>query len=349
MNRSAISLISAFTKASKPVQMNFARYSTRNVVKSFIRSPVTRVMPQIQIQAPFGFVRSFSEEQQGRKRSFKQDPPLTTNILLVRAPVGLDIQAALGNFGIVENGVHSFETGATPYVFVEFNSAEDATRALRFIRSRSKNPSSEVANVSASPSSAEDIEALRQQSSKPSHVAVLPKIPFAFTVAELKEVFPGFNFAGVSIGHGKAYVKFNTAEEADKFVAQAGSATIGKYPVAIYKSIQFEMDKHAKNPVNTVKIRGHPTETTEDEIRAFLEGLSVSRVLMNSIEIPGGRVVSEVYVTFSDPSHVDAAVDKDRQKIGSRWVSVRRSSGKEIRKSLERKREQENYSENQAE
>jgi hypothetical protein len=102
-----------------------------------------------------------------------------------------------------------------------------------------------------------------------------------------------------------------------------GVATIGKYPVAIYKSISFDMDKHAKNPVVTVKIRGHPAETTEEEIREFLSGLNVTRVVMNAVEIPGGRVISEVYVTFPDSQSVDAAVAKDREKIGSRWVSVR--------------------------
>jgi hypothetical protein len=342
MNRSAISLLSAFTKASKPVQMNVARFSTKNVARTFIRTPITRVIPQMK-QLPFGNIRSYNNEEGGqRRKQFRQEAPLTTNILLVRAPVGVDIQAALGNFGVVENGVNTFETGSTPYIFVEFNSAEDATRALRFIRSRSKNPSSEIANTSASPSSAEEIETLRQQSQKPSTVAVLPKVPFYFTEADLKEVFPGFKFTSLSVGHGKGYVKFATPEEADKFVAQSGVATIGKYPVAIYKSISFDMDKHAKNPVVTVKIRGHPAETTEEEIREFLSGLNVTRVVMNAVEIPGGRVISEVYVTFPDSQSVDAAVAKDREKIGSRWVSVRRSSNKEIRKALERKRQQEN-------
>jgi len=345
MNRNAISLLSAFTKASKPVQMNVARFSTKNVARTFIKTPVTRVMPQIQIQSPFGFVRSYGEEGGQRKRQFRQEAPLTTNVLLVRAPVGVDIQTALGNFGVVENGVHTFETGSTPYIFVEFNSAEDATRALRFIRSRSKNPSSEVANTSVVPSSAEEIEALRKQSSQPSNVAVLPKIPFYFSEADLKEVFPGFEFASISVGHGKAYVKFNTPEEADKFVAQAGVATIGKYPVSIYKSIPFDMEKHQKTPVNTIKIRGHPAETTEDDIRSFLEGLAITRVFMNTVEIPGGRSVSEVYVTFNDPSHVESAVSKDKEKIGSRWVSIRRSSQKELRKTLERKRQQERETE----
>jgi hypothetical protein len=53
MNRSAISLLSAFTKASKPVQMNVARFSTKNVARTFIRTPITRVIPQMK-QLPFG-------------------------------------------------------------------------------------------------------------------------------------------------------------------------------------------------------------------------------------------------------------------------------------------------------
>lgn len=338
MNR-GIKLFSSVTKASKPVQMNVARFSARKIVAK----SMTQMTKPIQFQSTFGMVRSFNEETP-KKRQFKQDPPLTTNVLLVRAPVGVDIQSALANFGVVENGVHSFETGATPFTFIEFNSAEDATRAMRFIRNRSKNPSSEVANTSVTPSSAEEIEALRTQSSQPSAVCVIPKVPFSFNEALLAEVFPQFNFAEVSVGHGKAYVKFNTPAEADKFVAEAGNATIGKYPVAIFKSIPFEMNKHKQNPVNTVKVRGQPAETTEDEIREFFDGLSVGRVSMHNVEIPGGRTVTEVYVTFNDPADVNAAIEKDRQKIGSRWVNVRISSVKEIRRTLQRKRDQENRS-----
>jgi len=345
MNRSAINLLSVFTKASKPVQMNVARFATKSVPRTLITQQITRAVPKI--QSPFGLVRFYGEERQpnrggANRRNFKQDPPLTTNVLLIRAPVGVDVQSALSSFGIVENGVHTFETGSSPYIFIEFNSTEDATRAIRFIRSRSRNPSSEIGNTTASPSSAEEIEQLRQQSSKPSSVAVLPKVPFYFTEADLKEVFPNFNFASASVGHGKAYVKFNTPEEADKFIEQAGIATIGKYPVNIYKSIDFDMQRHSRVPVTTVKIRGAPSETTEDDVRAFLEGLNVNRVVMSSVEINGGRVINEIYVTFGDTQSVDAAVAKDREKIGSRWVSVRRSSQKEVRKSLERKREQEN-------
>jgi len=320
--------------------MNVARFSGRNAVAKSV-TQFTKYMPQF--QSTFGMVRAFNEETP-KKRQFKQDPPLSTNVLLVRAPIGVDIQAALANFGVVENGVHSFETGATPFTFIEFNSAEDATRAMRFIRNRSKNPSSEVANTSVTPSSAEEIEALRVQSAQPSTVCVLPKIPFAFTESLLSEVFPNYNFADVSVGHGKAYVKFNSAAEADKFLSEAGNATIGKYPVAIFKAIQFEMDKHKANPVNTVKVRGQPAETTEDEVRAFFDGLSVGRVSMHTIEIPGGRTVTEVYVTFNDPADVNAALEKDRQKIGSRWVNVKVSSIKEIRRTVTRKREQESRS-----
>nr|BAJ99585.1 predicted protein [Hordeum vulgare subsp. vulgare] len=336
MNRS-IKLLSSVTKASKPVQMNVARFSGRKIVaQSIMRTQFTS-----KIQTPFGFVRHFNDEEP-RKRTFKQDPPLTTNVLLVRAPVGVDIQSALANFGVVENGVHTFETGATPFTFVEFNSAEDATRALRFIRSRSKNPSSEVANTSVAASSAEEIEALRTQSSTPSTVVVLPKIPFAFTESQLAEVFPGYQFADVSVGHGKAYIKLSPAQEADKFLADAASATIGKYSVNAFKSIQFDMDKHKKTPVNTVKVKGQPAETTEDEIREFFEGLSVGKISMHSLEIPNGRTVTEVFVTFNDPADVNAALEKDRQKIGSRWVSIKRSSAKEVRKLIQRKRDQEN-------
>lgn len=339
MNRS-ISLISTVTKAAKPVQMNVARFSGRKIVaQSMMKTQFTKAMPKI--QSPFGFVRSFNDEEP-RKRNFKQEAPLTTNVLLVRAPVGVDIQSALANFGVVENGVHTFETGATPFTFIEFNSAEDATRALRFIRSRSKNPSSEVANTSVIASSAEEIEALRAQSSQPSNVAVIPRVPYAFTESQLSEIFPGFQFADVSVGHGKAFLKFKTAEEADRFVAEAGNAMLGKHNVSAYKAIQFDMDKHKKNPVNTVKVKGQPAETTEDEIREFFEGLSVGRVSMHTVDLASGRTVTEVFVTFNDPADVNAALEKDRQKIGNRWVNVRRSSTREVKRMIQRKREQEN-------
>ena len=131
-------------------------------------------------------------------------------------------------------------------------------------------------------------------------------------------------------------MKFKTAEEADRFVAEAGkklkerqinnlkgNAMLGKHNVAAYKAIQFDMDKHKKNPVNTVKVKGQPAETTEDEIREFFEGLSVGRVSMHTVDLASGRTVTEVFVTFNDPADVNAALEKDRQKIGNRWVNVR--------------------------
>lgn len=98
---------------------------------------------------------------------------------------------------------------------------------------------------------------------------------------------------------------------------------LGKHNVAAYKAIQFDMDKHKKNPVNTVKVKGQPAETTEDEIREFFEGLSVGRVSMHTVDLASGRTVTEVFVTFNDPADVNAALEKDRQKIGNRWVNVR--------------------------
>jgi len=314
-------------------------FSTKKNVKV---TPITKMFAPIKPQ--FVGIRQFSEQaERPRKRwgGEREEKPLETNILLLRVPVGVDISSALSSFGVVENGVTTFDTGSSPYVFVEFASNEDATRAQRFIRSKGKNPSSDLASTSSTPSSLADIETLRKQTAKPSTTAIVPKVPYSFSEADFKEAFPGYKFTNVSVGHGKAYAQFATVEELEKFLQQSGVATIGKYPVNIYKSIGFDMDRHAKQPVNTVKIRGASAETTEEDIRSFLDGLNVTRVSSFTHEIPGGRLVTEFYAQFGDTASLESALGKDREKIGSRWVSVKRSSVKEIRRAITKKKEQE--------
>jgi hypothetical protein len=332
----AVSLINSVKIASKAKPMIVARsFITKKSV-----TPITKTFNPINSQ--ISGIRQFSEERGPRKRwGDREEKPLDTNVLLLRVPVGVDISSALASFGVVENGVTTFDTGASPYVFVEFASNEDATRAQKFIRSKARNPASDLSSTSAIPSSLTDIETLRKQSSKPTTTAVVPKVPFYFGEADFKEAFPGFKFTNLVVGHGKAYVEFATVEELEKFVEQSGVATIGKYPVNIYKSIGFDMERHAKQPVTTIKIRGASSDTTEEDVRSFLDGLNVTRVSPFSHEIPGGRLITEFYVTLGDTQSVEAALGKDREKIGSRWVSVKRSSPREIKRAITKKKEAE--------
>lgn len=68
-----------------------------------------------------------------------------------------------------------------------------------------------------------------------------------------------------------------------------------------------------------VRLRGLPFDCSENEIVKFFMGLDIIDVFLVA---KGGRFSGEAFVVFASPSHVEFALQRDRQNMGRRYVEV---------------------------
>lgn len=69
-----------------------------------------------------------------------------------------------------------------------------------------------------------------------------------------------------------------------------------------------------------VRLRGLPYSATEEQIKEFLEGITVVEVIFTSTS--SGRPSGECYCQLSTAEDVQNALKKDRQNLGNRYIEV---------------------------
>jgi len=84
-----------------------------------------------------------------------------------------------------------------------------------------------------------------------------------------------------------------------------------------------------------VRLRGLPFECNKDDIITFFDGLDICP---NGIAMPKnwqGRPSGEGFVQFTSMSEVEKALEKDKEKIGPRYIEIFRASIAEVRAAME--------------
>merc|ERR1719495_1298912 len=80
-----------------------------------------------------------------------------------------------------------------------------------------------------------------------------------------------------------------------------------------------------------VRLRGLPYEADMDALKEFFTGYDI---IDNGIYIQldaMGRSAGEAYVQFASQKHADAALAKDHEKMGHRYIEIFKSSLAELR------------------
>eukprot|EP01062_Namystynia_karyoxenos_P024233 TRINITY_DN19422_c0_g2_i1.p2 TRINITY_DN19422_c0_g2~~TRINITY_DN19422_c0_g2_i1.p2 ORF type:complete len:400 (+),score=118.94 TRINITY_DN19422_c0_g2_i1:67-1200(+) len=94
--------------------------------------------------------------------------------------------------------------------------------------------------------------------------------------------------------------------------SKSGLATLGTNPVVPGDVV--------------VKCRGLPFNSTEEDLHQFFSGMSITPDGINITLGTDGRPNGEAYVQFETAADLQAALAKDRQLLGTRYVEVYRSS-----------------------
>lgn len=231
--------------------------------------------------------------------------------------------------------------------FIEMETEMDVSKALEKHRQYLGPRYVEVYEVTNS--EAEDILKTSIQTPSISRVVRLRGLPFSSTEADIAQFFSGLDIAekGVTIvpdhlgrNSGEAFVQFASQEAADDALLR-DKDNIGKRYIEVFPSSTDEILMRMRSanrrtssqagpqtrstqssapPLHCIHMRGLPFQASGQEIVKFFSPLVVSKILIECG--PDGRLSGEADVYFSCHRDAAAAMSKDRQYIGERYVEL---------------------------
>lgn len=141
---------------------------------------------------------------------------------------------------------------------------------------------------------------------------------------------------------GEAYVELVSQEDLDK-AEEKHKCNMGKRYIEVFRAKRSEMEWVTKRAGiggrgqdndGCVRLRGLPYQCNKEEIANFFSGLEICP---NGIAMPldyQGRPSGEAYVQFVSQDVSDKALERHKDKIGTRYIEVFRSSLDEIRAAM---------------
>ncbi|XP_020893887.1 heterogeneous nuclear ribonucleoprotein F isoform X2 [Exaiptasia diaphana] len=137
---------------------------------------------------------------------------------------------------------------------------------------------------------------------------------------------------------GECFVELASEEDVEKGMAKANHH-IGKRYIEVFRSKPEEMDwvikrmgpPQDKDFESVVRLRGLPYGCSKEEIAQFFTGFEI---VPNGITITlqeEGKTSGEAYVEFASPDIAEQAMQKDKEKIGHRYIELFKSAKSEIR------------------
>ncbi|XP_028992614.1 G-rich sequence factor 1 isoform X2 [Betta splendens] len=243
------------------------------------------------------------------------------------------------------NGIHlTVDRLGRPsgHAFIELEHEEDVGKALEKHRHYLGPRYVEVKEVRNS--DAEAILKRSVQAPSGSGVVRLRGLPFTCTEDDVAHFFSGLDIVenGVTIvtdhrgrRSGDAFVQFSSQRAADEAL-QRDRQVMGNRYIEVFPSRSDEIHSSRRRtgpaaggtgspqssslPLHYVHVRGLPFRVSADDIVAFFSPLIVAKILLECA--PDGRPNGEADVFFSRHQDAVAAMSRDREYIGNRYVEL---------------------------
>lgn len=173
------------------------------------------------------------------------------------------------------------------------------------------------------------------------------------TEEDVVQFFEGFELEHVRIctnasGRvtGDAYVRFASAAEAQEALSKRHRQMMGKRYIELFTAHDVERGDvpTAPSPVGTpvraqggvVRLRGLPYVAMDSDVRAFLSGLDVLPNGVHLTKHADGRPTGEAFVEFASEESVNAALGRNKERMGTRYIEVFRATKEDLRMVMQR-------------
>ncbi|XP_074321280.1 uncharacterized protein LOC141657832 [Silene latifolia] len=184
-------------------------------------------------------------------------------------------------------------------------------------------------------------------------------LPFSARSEAIKKFFKDFDLADDAIhmiynsagrASGDAFVKFASAEDSKSAMVK-DKKTLGSRYVELFPATQEEMDEAVasgrsgdegpKEPVKhtgILKMRGLPFSATKKDVSEFFSGFVLKDESIHITMNLNGKTTGEAFVEFASAEDSEAAMQKDRKILGSRYIELFASSEDELNEALSKGR-----------
>ncbi|KAK9692355.1 hypothetical protein RND81_09G258600 [Saponaria officinalis] len=183
-------------------------------------------------------------------------------------------------------------------------------------------------------------------------------LPFSARRDDIKKFFKDFVLADDVIHitynssgrpSGDAFVEFASAEDSKSAMAK-DKMTLGSRYVELFPATREEMDEaiaggrpndDVNEPVKhtgIIKMRGLPFSATKEDVTEFFNGFVLKEDSIHITFNPNGRPTGEAFVEFASVEDSEAAMEKDRKTLGSRYIELFASSQEELSEALSKGR-----------
>jgi len=142
-----------------------------------------------------------------------------------------------------------------------------------------------------------------------------------------------FTFSRDGRPSGECFVELGGEDDVSNAIAQ-NNEHIGSRYIEVFRVDKSEMEWMIKRSTTTtvgsntdavVKLRGLPFGCTKEEIAHFFSGLEI---VPNGIMLPAdeqGRNSGEAFVQFASPEIAERSFEKDKERIGHRYIELFKS------------------------
>ncbi|CAH0582802.1 unnamed protein product [Chrysodeixis includens] len=190
-----------------------------------------------------------------------------------------------------------------------------------------------------------------------SYIIKLRGLPFKTTVEDVLDFLGPVNVVNGKEGvhltevrpgrpSGECFVEVESPQDVEEALKK-DKDIMGKRYIEIFSTDRQDMDwalnamrqtengfdgiPNVSDDMGIVKLRGLPFGCSKDEIIQFFDGLTVATDGVHLLSDITGRASGEAFVHFVDKESAQEALNRDREKIGHRYIEVFLSSADEVR------------------
>ncbi|CAH2040104.1 unnamed protein product, partial [Iphiclides podalirius] len=189
------------------------------------------------------------------------------------------------------------------------------------------------------------------------HIIKLRGLPFSTTVEDVLDFLRGVNVVNGKEGvhltevrpgrpSGECYVEVLDQIDVEEALKK-DKENMGKRYIEVFSTDRQDMEwalnamnqsengfdgiPNLSDDMGIVKLRGLPFGCSKEEIIQFFDGLTVAPDGVHLLYDYTGRASGEAFVHFVDKGSAQEALNRDREKIGHRYIEVFPSSADEVR------------------